>query len=143
MLALAQDPKLLQIVLLLVPLVIGSFYLFRTASERKNGRVSDTGTPPERRNHHVIGILEGVSFLLLMGVAVPLKRMSGDGSWVTIVGSLHGALFLLYFAAVFLAAPRMKWRPMTTFLALVASVVPFGTFVLEWYLARQPKPKTA
>ncbi|MBC8142097.1 MAG: DUF3817 domain-containing protein [Armatimonadetes bacterium] len=129
-------------VLLLVPLLIGAFYLFRTASARKSGQVPATGTPPERKNHHVIGIMEGVSFLLLMGVAVPIKRIFGDGSWVTVIGSLHGALFVLYLIAVSLAAPVMKWRPATTFLALIASVVPFGTFVLEWYLGRQAKSQT-
>ncbi|MBC8142410.1 MAG: DUF3817 domain-containing protein, partial [Armatimonadetes bacterium] len=70
-------------------------------------------------------------------------RILHDGSWVTIIGSLHGALFVLYLVAVFLAAPVMRWRPATTLLALVASVVPFGTFVLEWYLNRQAKPKAA
>ena len=130
---------LLQLVLLLAPLVIGFGVLLRTAFARKGGNLPATGTLPERRNHHVLGIIEGISFLLLMGVAVPIKRMTGDPTWVTVVGSLHGALFVLYVVAVILAAPVVKWRPLTTFLALAASVLPFGTFAFEWYLGRQAK----
>lgn len=143
MLSLVKDPKLLQLILLTVPLLIGLFYLLSPLTARKNGTAPVGEASPERKNHHRIGIMEGISFLLLMGVAVPIKRLTGDGSWVTIVGSLHGALFVLYIVAVFLAAPVMKWRGATTLLALIASVVPFGTFALEWYLARQPKVKTA
>ena len=134
---------LLQLILLIAPLLVGFAILLRTAFARKNNALAAAGTPAERRNHHVLGIIEGISFLLLMGIAVPLKHMTGDGTGVTVVGSLHGALFVLYVVAVILAAPIMKWRPLTTFLALAASVLPLGTFALEWYLARQEKAETA
>ena len=126
---------LLQLVLIFAPLFFGLVYLFTNRTQTADSLPA--GTPPQRAKHHVLGIIEGVSFLLLMGVAVPLKRMTGDPTWVTVVGSLHGALFILYCVAVFLAAPVMRWRPLITFLALAASVVPFGTFLFEWYVKRQ------
>ena len=143
MMLLKSEHSLLQLILLIAPLAIGLPFLLKTALDRKRASTQPAGTPPERVNHHRLGIVEGISFLLLMGVAVPLKRMTGDGTWVTVVGSLHGALFLLYIVAVLLAAPVMRWRPLTTLLALAASVLPFGTFALEWYLKRQAKPETA
>lgn len=133
----------LQLILLLLPLIVGFGVLIRTAFARKRMTLAPGDTPPERKNHHVIGIMEGISFLLLMGIAVPIKRITGDGSWVTIVGSLHGGLFVLYLVAVVIAASVMKWKPLTTFLALAASVFPFGTFVLEWYLKHTATPKPA
>jgi integral membrane protein len=79
----------------------------------------------------VIGIVEGVSFLLLLGVAMPLKYMAGMPEYVRVVGALHGALWMAYLAA--LADVRLNagwaWRRVTW--ALIASVLPFGPFVLE------------
>ena len=86
---------LLAMILLLVPLVIGAAILLKNLVNRKqNAETLPTGeASPERKTHYTLGIIEGISFLLLMGVAVPIKRMTGDATWVTIVGSLHGALF--------------------------------------------------
>ena len=44
----------------------------------------------------VIGYLEGFSFLILMGFAMPMKYIGGDPSWVSLMGALHGFLFLAY-----------------------------------------------
>jgi integral membrane protein len=138
----SQRP-LLAAVLLLLPLLIGVPILIKGLLDRQ--RRLRTGTPhdeavhPEQIRLRQLGIIEGISFLLLMGVAVPLKRMTGEGLWVTMVGSLHGALFLLYIGTVLVTAPALRWRLPTTFLALLASVVPFGPFLFEAYLKRTEK----
>lgn len=86
---------------------------------------------PVLRWFHAIAVAEGYSYLLLLGIAMPLKYMAGLPLAVTIVGSLHGALFIAYaLAAVFLFT-HAKW-PLSRIPGLFyAAVLPFGTFVLE------------
>ncbi len=45
---------------------------------------------------HRMGRIEGVSLLLLLGVAMPLKYLAGQPLAVTVVGSVHGALWVIY-----------------------------------------------
>lgn len=76
----------------------------------------------------VIGLLEGVSYLALLFIAVPLKRFGGSPEAVQIIGPIHGLLFLLYVMTVIQAKIEFRWPIGRTLLALVASVVPGGTF---------------
>ena len=85
----------------------------------------------------VVGILEGISFLLLLLVAMPLKYAAGVDMAVTIVGAAHGALFVLYILAALHAFIRLKWSLKKLFWALVASVLPIGTFVFEAHLNKE------
>lgn len=85
----------------------------------------------------LIGYMEGVSFLLLLLVAMPLKYAAGVDMAVTIVGAAHGALFVLYILAAFHAFIALKWGMTKLFWALVASVLPIGTFVFESYLKKE------
>ncbi|GGO03551.1 DUF3817 domain-containing protein [Saccharibacillus kuerlensis] len=85
----------------------------------------------------VIGYLEGLSFLLLLLVAMPLKYAAGMDMAVTIVGGAHGALFVLYILAAWHAFIALKWNLKKLLWALVASVLPAGTFVFESYLKKE------
>ncbi len=84
----------------------------------------------------IVGIAEGISFLLLLGVAMPLKYLADQPMAVTIVGWIHGALFIGF---LFLA-----WRTMDeyrkSFLWLItgfaASLLPFGTFLWDKQLKK-------
>lgn len=87
----------------------------------------------------VIGILEGISFLLLLLVAMPLKYAAGVDQAVTIIGGAHGALFVLYILAAFHAFIALKWSLKKLFWALVAAVLPIGTFVFEAHLNKEIK----
>jgi integral membrane protein len=84
----------------------------------------------------IIAFLEGVSFLLLLGVAMPLKYMAGQPEWVRVVGMAHGILFLVYIPSVFYVMDRENWSPLKTSQALLASVIPFGTFWADVRLFR-------
>lgn len=84
----------------------------------------------------VVGMLEGASFLLLLGVAMPLKYMAGMPQMVRVVGMIHGVLFLLYVAAVFQASAELRWPMRRIVAALAASVLPFGPFVFDAHLRR-------
>ena len=76
-------------------------------------------------------VAEGISFLLLLLVAMPLKYMAGLPIAVLIMGSIHGALFVL-FAAMAMAAKDKYNRPFKWLVAAgVASILPLGTFVMD------------
>jgi integral membrane protein len=79
----------------------------------------------------VIGLVEGASFLLLLGIAMPLKYVFGMPEYVRVIGSLHGALWLGYLAALYNTWSAQGWRWRRAALAFAASVVPFGPFLLD------------
>ncbi len=79
----------------------------------------------------VISFLEGISYLLLLFVGVPLKYFAENPVVVKSVGMPHGILFLAYVVGVFLIRKKMDWNVKTTLVALAASVLPFGTFYIN------------
>ncbi|MCE9606586.1 MAG: DUF3817 domain-containing protein [Planctomycetia bacterium] len=84
-----------------------------------------------------IGVVEGISYLLLLGVAMPLKYLAGYPSAVRIVGSAHGALFILFFASVLEVSIRRPWWSGRFWkYAFVASLLPFGTFWFDAWLKK-------
>ena len=72
--------------------------------------------------------VEGVSTLLLLFVAMPLKYVAGKPLATSIVGSVHGALFVILCCALLLAVPKVRLPISTAFLGMIAAVVPFGPF---------------
>lgn len=80
----------------------------------------------------IIGFLEGVSFILLVGVGMPLKYYGGYIHATQDLGMAHGVLFILYIIAVFPAMKTYKWSWAITFFVLLASVFPLGTFIAEY-----------
>jgi integral membrane protein len=88
-------------------------------------------------NLRLIGFIEGVSFLVLLLVAMPLKYYLDFPMAVKITGWIHGVLFILYVAAVFLAIKAMRWNWFSVLVALAASLIPIGTFVLDKSLKRR------
>ncbi|WP_022824638.1 DUF3817 domain-containing protein [Hymenobacter norwichensis] len=80
----------------------------------------------------LLGLLEGLSLLLLVGVAVPLKYLSHDPSLVRAIGPVHGLLFLLFVLNTLRVGVEYHWRfATTTWKVLLACVVPFGTFYVD------------
>ncbi len=78
-----------------------------------------------------IGFLEGLSFILLLGVAMPLKYLAGQPEAVRVVGMAHGLLFLLYLGATAQAALEYHWPWRRTLLIAAASLIPFGPFYVD------------
>jgi len=76
----------------------------------------------------IAGLLEGISFLVLLLVAMPLKYLAKMPLPVSIVGGIHGFLFVAYVALAILAAVVFRWPIVRLLFALVASIVPTGTF---------------
>lgn len=79
----------------------------------------------------VVGFLEGVSFLVLLGVAMPLKYMWDEPQAVRVVGMAHGVLFLAYLAATLQVMLEHDWNWKRAALVAAASLVPFGTFYAD------------
>ena len=84
----------------------------------------------------VTGLLEGLSFIILLAVAMPLKYMAGMPEMVRIVGMAHGVLFIAYIMLTLLAKFQYPWSWKQVGLLWVASVVPFGTFYADYKILR-------
>jgi integral membrane protein len=82
------------------------------------------------------GLLEGASFLLLLGIAMPMKYMLGIPEAVRIVGMAHGVLFIAFIALTIQAKFVYNWRFSKMILLWVASVLPFGTFYADYKLLK-------
>lgn len=79
----------------------------------------------------IVSFLEGVSYLLLLFIATPIKYFGDDPSYVKMLGMPHGILFMVYVVlAIMLRAPE-KWNNRVFGIVLVASVLPFGTFYVD------------
>jgi integral membrane protein len=79
----------------------------------------------------IVAFLEGVSFLLLLGIAMPLKYIFDMPSPTQVIGMAHGILFIAYVLMVVIIRKQLNWNLKTTALALTASVLPFGPFVVD------------
>lgn len=78
-----------------------------------------------------ISLAEGVSYLVLVGIAMPLKYAAGIPSAVRIVGMLHGVLFVAFVVGLAVAAKAETWRAKQIAIAMIAALLPFGAFWLE------------
>ena len=83
----------------------------------------------------VFAFFEGISFLLLLGIAMPMKYLYNDPSLVKSVGMAHGVLFVLYALFLLIVHLKFKWKLIITIKAFIASFVPFGTFYADkkWF----------
>jgi integral membrane protein len=78
-----------------------------------------------------ISILEGLSLLALLFIAMPIKYILGDPEYVKHVGMAHGLLFVAYILFAIMTKFELDWKPKTLLIVFVASVIPFGTFYVD------------
>ena len=88
----------------------------------------------------IISIIEGLSYLLLVFIAMPLKYMFNYPIAVKIVGMSHGVLFILFFVALVMAMNRYKWK-FLGFQLFVYSLLPFGFILIEKIIMKNPAKK--
>lgn len=80
----------------------------------------------------IVAFLEGLSLLVLVFVAVPLKHFFNDPSAVKAMGPIHGALFLLFVFNALSVGVEQQWKfKETTWKILLACLIPFGTFYID------------
>jgi len=87
--------------------------------------------PPDIRLLRLIGRCEAISFLLLLGIAMPLKYGAGRPEFVKWTGSAHGLLFVAYCALIAFSWHRHRWPLTRPALLAIASLVPLGPFWVE------------
>ncbi|MCU6710003.1 MFS transporter [Paenibacillus sp. J5C_2022] len=84
----------------------------------------------------ITGLMDGISLLVLLGIAMPLKYVWGFEKAVSIVGAIHGGIFILYAIAIFYAAIRVKWSLLWPAAAMLAAFIPLANFFLDWQLRK-------
>ena len=79
----------------------------------------------------LLSLVEGISTLLLFGVAMPLKYMANMPLAVRIVGSVHGLLFVALALMLMAAIKRVPMNTGQAVLGILAAVIPFGPFLYD------------
>lgn len=85
-----------------------------------------------------IALTEATSFIALL-IASFVKRTGGSELGVQILGPIHGGLFILYVIVALNLRSDAGWSARTTFWILVGAVVPFGGYVVDWWLVREAR----
>jgi len=89
------------------------------------------------RNLTIMGYLEGMSFLLLLGIAMPLKYMLGMPEAVSYIGPVHGVLFVAYIMVLIITAGRIKLPLWALPAGVLGSFLPFGPFIFDHLLKKR------
>ena len=79
----------------------------------------------------LIALLEGISFIVLLTIAMPLKYIAHIPQVVKYNGWIHGVLFILYILFLIRVKEELNWSFKKSIIAFIASLIPFGTFVLD------------
>ncbi|XOB63450.1 DUF3817 domain-containing protein [Campylobacterota bacterium DY0563] len=85
----------------------------------------------------LISAIEGLSYLILVFVAMPIKYIGENPYPVKVFGMIHGVLFIIFMISLFEAKIKEKWNTGLMFQLFVLSLIPFGAFVIE----KRVKPK--
>lgn len=85
----------------------------------------------------IFGLIDGVSLLILVLIAMPLKYFFAIPEAVSIVGRIHGGIFIGYFLAIVIAQLMIRWRIYWSLLCLLVAFIPFGNFVLDAKLKKR------
>lgn len=83
-------------------------------------------------------LLEGISYILLLFIAVPIKYLWDDPTYVKLLGMPHGILFIGYILLSILGKSRYKWTNMDFFVISISSLIPFGTFYVDKKYLKKP-----
>lgn len=82
---------------------------------------------------------EGISLLVLLGIAMPLKYFVNMPEAVKFTGWIHGILFIAYCWLAYVVKEEKRWPFKMLVLAFLAAFLPFGTFLFDKKL-RSEKP---
>ncbi len=85
----------------------------------------------------LIGLAEGSSFLVLLGIAMPLKYLGDMPLAVTLVGWVHGLLFMALCVAALRVRRALGWDIRATRRVVLAGLLPFGPFVIDGWLRKE------
>lgn len=94
------------------------------------------------RTLRYVALIEAISFLALL-VATYIKYANDSPTGVTILGPVHGTLFLAYVLIALNVRGLARWSTRTTLVVLLGAVLPFGGFVVDRWLAKSTQPRAA
>lgn len=90
------------------------------------------------RNFRYVALVEATTFLALL-IASAIKNTGGSETGVQILGPIHGLLFIAYVVMTLNLRERAGWTGKQTVWILVGAVLPFGGYVVDWWLARHER----
>jgi len=99
--------------------------------DKKSKLIELTSHKKMKNIFRIVSFLEGVSYLLLLFIATPIKYFQEDPQYVKMLGMPHGILFMLYIVLAIVLKKEMNWTNKTLGIVLIASVIPFGTFYVD------------
>ncbi|WP_435260699.1 DUF3817 domain-containing protein [Tenacibaculum sp. nBUS_03] len=82
----------------------------------------------------IVSFLEGVSYILLLGLGMYYKYFLNDPTYVKMFGMPHGVLFIAYIILAIILKYQLKWTGKTFSIICLLSLLPFGTFFVGKYL---------
>jgi integral membrane protein len=85
----------------------------------------------------VVSLLDAISYLVLLGVAVPMKHLWDQPKAVQITGPIHGGLVILLGLALLLAMRRANWSLWPPFLIFLAAMFPLAPFFADSWLKKE------
>ena len=90
------------------------------------------------RSFRYVALAEATTFLALL-IASVVKRTGGEEIGVQILGPIHGLLFIAYVVFALNLRQEVGWTNKQTFWILVGAVLPFGGYVVDWWLLRRER----
>lgn len=85
----------------------------------------------------IVAFLEGLSYVLLLFIATPMKYFMNEPKYVKLLGMPHGLLFIAYIVLAVILGANLKWNSKTMRIVLLASIIPFGTFYIDKKILKQ------
>ena len=79
----------------------------------------------------VVAFLEGISYILLLFIATPIKYFGDNPQYVKLLGMPHGLLFIGYIVLAIMLKSELKWTIKQFTHILLAAIIPFGTFYID------------
>jgi len=86
-----------------------------------------------------VAVAEGISFIVLLLIAMPLKYFLGIPEAVKVVGWIHGVLFVMYGVVLAIVHFAARWSILFSAWAFFLSLIPVGTFYLDWQLRKKER----
>jgi len=83
------------------------------------------------KTFRVISLLEALSFVILLLLAMPIKYILGNPELVRIVGMAHGILFVLYIISALLFKNKLNWSNQILVVVILCSIIPLGPFYVD------------
>ena len=103
------------------------------------GGVTGHTAVPMTPKFRLVALAEAVSYLALLAATV-VKRGFDGPDLVSVLGPIHGILFLAYVLLALLVREEQGWTPWQTIVVIVASAIPFGAFVVNSRMVHDPAP---